>query len=108
MLRKQPTRPLCMNCNQVPAKPNGISKLGFKKWHRYCVDCAKATYNPLFGYLLSKKNKCEKCGFEAKDKCQLDLIKKVTMCANCSRLHRKNQRKKSVLDITTDSEVGIS
>lgn len=108
MLTSQPIRPLCANCNSVPAKPNGISKHGFKLWHRYCINCAKAAYNPLFGYLLDKKPACEICGFVAADTCQLDLIKKITYCANCSRLFRKNKKKKSVLDITTDSEVGIS
>lgn len=108
MLTEQPTRPLCATCNAAPAKPNGKSKHGFRQWHKYCVSCAKAAYNPLFGYLLDKKAFCEKCGFVAEDSCQLDYVDRVTYCACCSRLIRKLKRKKSVLDITTDSDVGIS
>ena len=45
MLTRQPVRPKCTSCNISFAKPNGISKHGFQKWHKYCVDCAKAMYN---------------------------------------------------------------
>lgn len=108
MIHQQFSRPVCVMCGTMPAKPNGKSVQGFQKWHKYCVSCAKAAYNPLFGYLLKKKKKCRICGFIAEDSCQLDMIDGVTMCANCSRLHRKKARKKSILDITTDSDVGIS
>ena len=108
LLTQQPPRPMCANCGTSPAKPNGKSVQGFQKWHKYCVSCAKAAYNPQFGYLLKKKKKCQACGFVAADTCQLDMIDGKTICANCSRLHRKNARKKSILDITTDSDVGIS
>lgn len=119
MLTSPPHRPLCLTCKTSLAKPNGISKYGFQKWHKYCVDCAKAAYNPNFGYLLHKKNKCEKCGFVPKDMCQLDIIYKdgnrknkkhtnlKTLCANCNRLHKKTQKQKtkSILDITVDADV---
>ena len=118
MITKQKPRPLCSNCKVQLAKPNGISKHGFKKWHKYCTDCAKAAYNPIFGYLLHKKNKCEKCGFVPEDKCQLDVIYKdgnkknkeksntKTLCANCSRLYKKKlkDKQKSILNITVDSD----
>ena len=121
MLTRQPNRPLCSSCKISLAKPNGISKHGFKKWHKYCASCAKAQYNKKNGYLLDKKSKCEKCGFVPQDKCQLDLIYKDnnnknkeksnlrTLCANCSRLHRKKLRdkNKSILNITIDSDVRI-
>ena len=45
MLTRQPVRPKCTSCNISFAKPNGVSKHGFQKWHKYCVDCAKAIYN---------------------------------------------------------------
>ena len=61
MLTRQQPRPLCENCKVTLSKSNGISKHGFKKWHKYCVDCSKAAYNPKHGYILHKKNKCEKC-----------------------------------------------
>ena len=59
MLTRQPARPLCEHCKMTLAKYNGTSKHGFTKWHKYCVECSKAAYNPKHGYLLHKKNKCE-------------------------------------------------
>jgi hypothetical protein len=122
MLIHQPNRPLCKNCKVSLAKPNGLSKHGFKQWHKYCSQCAKASYNPKNGYLLNKKNKCEKCGFVPEDKCQLDIVYKddnkknkektnmKTLCANCNRLHQKKmkEKKKSILDITIDADVVIN
>jgi hypothetical protein len=113
MLTSQPNRPLCKNCDISLAKPNGISKYGFQRWHKYCVDCAKALYNPKFQYLLDKKMDCIVCGFKAKDRCQLDTIRESKeikiLCANCSRLYRKGVRlsKKTLLDITVDADVRI-
>lgn len=121
MLTQQPHRPLCENCKVTLAKPNGKSKHGFQKWHRYCSTCSKAAYNNKFGFLLNKKNKCEKCGFVPEDKCQLDIVYKdgniknkeksnmKTLCANCNRLHKKKLRenKKKLLDITVDTDLTI-
>lgn len=122
MLTTQTPRPLCLHCKFALAKPNGKSKHGFQKWHRYCVDCAKAIYNDRFKHLQHKKFVCESCGFVPEDKCQLDLVFKdgnknnkkkknlITLCANCSRLHKKKQRtgKKSILNVTVDSDTRIS
>ncbi len=122
MLTSQPSRPLCTHCNFALAKPNGKSKHGFQKWHRYCVDCSKAIYNDRFKHLQHKKTSCDHCGFEAIDKCQIDLVFKdgnkdnkvkknlLTLCANCSRLYKKKQRtgKKSILNVTVDADVRIS
>ena len=121
MLTKQPNRPFCKQCKITLGKPNGISKYGFKQWHKYCVQCSKAAYNTKFGYLLNKKIKCELCQFIAKDGCQLDLIYKdgdkknkqdnnlQTLCGNCNRLYSKQQKAKgkSILDITVDSDITI-
>jgi len=117
-LKQQRTRPLCENCKVTLAKSNGISKHGFNKWHKYCVECSKAAYNPKFGYLLHKKNKCEKCSFIPEDKCQLDIVYKdgnkknkektnlKTLCANCNRVYQKKlkEKRKSILDITVDTD----
>lgn len=117
----QPNRPFCQHCKISLAKPNGKSIHGFKLWHKFCSDCAKAAYSPKFGFMLNKKNYCEECGFKAKDTCQLDLIyidgnnknkqkeNIKTLCANCNRLHSKLKRKskKSILDITIDADVKI-
>ena len=122
MLTSQPNRPLCTNCRFALAKPNGKSKHGFQKWHRYCVDCAKAIYNDRFKHLRYKKTTCDQCGFEAIDKCQIDLVFKdgnpknkkennlKTLCANCSRVFKKRLKKgrKSVMNITVDADVRIS
>lgn len=121
MITKQPTRPLCIVCKLSLAKSNGVSKHGFKKWHKYCSSCAKSAYDNRYGFLLHKKNKCEKCNFIPQDKCQLDIFYKdnnsknkdknnlKTLCANCSRLYRKKlkEKNKSILDITVDSELRI-
>jgi hypothetical protein len=121
MLVRQPTRPLCEHCNVSLAKPNGVSKHGFTKWHKYCVDCAKGAYNSKYGYLLHKKDKCEKCNFVPEDNCQLDLVYKdgdmknksvknmLTLCANCNRVYQKKlkEKNKSILDITVDADVTI-
>ena len=121
MLTRQPSRPFCKNCKISLAKSNGVSKHGFKKWHKYCATCAKAAYDPKHGYLLNKKQKCEQCGFIPEDQCQLNIIYKdsnkknkeknnlKTLCANCSCLYSKKQKakKKSILDITVDADVTI-
>lgn len=118
MLTKQKPRPICANCNTVPAKFNGKSKLGYKKWHKYCVDCSKSLYSKKHKHLLhKKKDKCDMCGFVAKDPCQLDLIYRDgnkknkresnlgTYCANCNRLYSKKlkKQKKSIMNVTVDS-----
>lgn len=118
MLTQQPHRPLCEHCKVSLAKSNGSSKHGFKKWHKYCSSCAKATYNPKNGYLLEKKKSCECCGFIPTDMCQLDIVYRdgnkknkekdniKTLCANCNRVYQKKLRedKKSLLDITVDAD----
>jgi hypothetical protein len=115
----QPNRPFCKQCKSALAKANGITKNGFKKWHKYCSGCAKAAYNPKYGYLLHKKSQCEACGFTAVDKCQLDVVYRdgnkknkdksniKTICANCNRLANKKSKIKSIMDITIDSDVRI-
>lgn len=121
MLTRQPYRPFCEQCKTSLAKPNGTSKYGFKKWHKYCSTCAKAAYNEKFGFLLNKASICEQCGFVPEDTCQLDIVyidgnKKnkskanmKTLCANCNRLYQKKlkEKKKSILDITVDADVTI-
>jgi hypothetical protein len=122
MLTKQKSRPLCLSCKVVPAKPNGISKLGYKKWHKYCVDCSKMLYSDEHKYLQHKQMKCEFCGFKATDKCQMDVVFKdgnkknkktsnlKSLCANCSRLYKKRLRKgkKSVMNMTVDADITIA
>lgn len=121
MIVNQPPRPVCKNCKIQLAKPNGKSKYGFQKWHKFCSDCAKATYNDKYKHLLNKKTICEQCDFTAIDLCQLDLIyidgnkenkntdNLLTLCANCSRLHRKKEKaeKKSILNITVDGDLRL-
>ena len=116
MLTKQKPRPRCKHCKLSLAKKNGKSKHGFQLWHKFCSDCAKAIYNDKYKHILDKKLICEHCGFVAKDKCQLDLLYKdkdtnnknttnlLTLCANCSRIYRKQLKsdKKSILNITVD------
>jgi len=121
MLIKQPTRPICQHCKFSLSKPNGKSKHGFTKWHKYCSDCAKSLYSEKFKHLIAKKTKCQLCEFVPKDKCQMDLIyidgnkqnrndkNLATLCANCSRLFKKQLRvkKKSLLNVTVDADIRI-
>lgn len=119
MLTKQPSRPLCKNCNVQLAKTNGKSVHGFTKYHKYCSSCAKIAYDSKYSFLLNKKKKCESCGFVPVDNCQLDIIYKdnnkknktknnmKTLCANCSRLHNKKIKQKSLFDITVDCDMTI-
>ena len=116
MLTKQKPCPRCKHCKLSLAKKNGKSKYGFQLWHKFCSDCAKAIYNDKHKYLINKTIVCEQCNFQAIDQCQLDLIYKdenknnkdvsnlLTLCANCSRVHRKNIKaeKKSILNVTVD------
>jgi hypothetical protein len=121
MITNQQSRPVCSHCEFTLAKPNGKSKLGFQKWHKYCVDCAKAIYNDRFKHLKHKTTTCEKCKFVPEDKCQMDLVFKdgntknkskknlMTLCANCARVHNKKVRtgKKSIMNITVDGDIRI-
>lgn len=122
MITEQHPRPLCVHCRLTPAKKNGVSKLGFIKYHRYCVDCAKALYSGRFNHIQHKQNTCNQCNFIATDRVQLDLIYKdgnknnkdvsnlMTLCANCSRLYNKKLRmnKKSVYNVTVDQNISIA
>lgn len=117
MLIQQLPRPICSHCKFALARPNGISKHGFKKWHRYCDDCAKYLYSSKHKHLSNKANKCEECEFVPIDRIQLDIVYRdgnkknknkdnlLTLCANCARLYNKNLRisKKSILNTTVDS-----
>lgn len=121
MLTKQPPRRFCGQCKTNLVKPNGKSKHGFTKWHKFCSRCAKSNYNDTAKHLKNKKYICENCGFISIDICQLDLIfldgdknnknsnNLKTYCANCSRLHNKKMKiqKKNILKITVDSDVRI-
>jgi hypothetical protein len=118
MLTKQKSRPLCSHCKIVPAKSNGISKLGFKKWHKYCGDCSKMLYSEQHKYLQTKGMRCEFCNFKAQDKCQMDVVFKdgnkknkkqsnlKTLCANCGRLYQKQLKRgrKGIMSVTVDAD----
>ena len=114
MLTKQPYRKFCSNCELQLVKPNGKSKHGFTKWHKYCSSCAKKLYGKN-SHNITKNKICDVCGFKAMDKCQLDLIyldgndknkdnsNVKTLCANCNRIYQKN--KTNILDITVDTDI---
>ena len=117
MLTRQPVRPKCVNCNISFAKPNGISKHGFKKWHKYCTDCAKAISNKK---IPMKNTMCIECGFVPEDLIQLDIAYRdlnpnnkspqniLTVCANCSRLRNKKIREgNKQMDMSVDSTIRI-
>jgi 5-methylcytosine-specific restriction endonuclease McrA len=104
IITEEQERPTCTKCGKGQCKTNGFSKLGFRKYSKYCPRCHKITYNlkntngRRYGYLAYKKDKCDGCGFVAKHKCQLDVdhidgdktndneSNLQTLCANCHRL----------------------
>lgn len=121
MILEQKPRPVCQHCKFALAKKNGKSKLGFQLWHKYCIDCSKVLYSERFKHLSVKASTCEECGFVPQDMVQLDVIYKdgnkknknrsnlKTVCANCGRLHNKNNRRKnkSILNATADIDTVI-
>lgn len=121
MLKKQKSRPLCLNCLTVPSKPNGISKMGYKKYHKYCAPCSKILYSAKYKIIKKKGLQCEVCNFVAKDPCQLEIVHKdlnkknkkfenlQVYCANCYNLHLKNINvsSKSAMNLTADSDIRI-
>ena len=93
MLTRQPVRPKCTSCNLSYAKPNGQSKHGFQKWHKYCVDCAKALYNIAYRDLNPANKSKENI---------------LTICANCSRLRKKRVREsQKQMEMSVDSTIRI-
>ena len=122
LITQQPHRPICSHCKFALSKPNGKSKHGFQKWHKYCEDCAMTIYSGRFKHLQHKGNDCEECGFVPEDRIQLDLVYRdgnkknkkksnlLTLCANCARLHNKKIRtgKKSILNVTVDGDTRIA
>ena len=105
MLTRQPIRPICQSCNKNPARSNGTSVQGFQLWHKLCNVCAKRKYTRP----PEKKSSCEVCGFAAVDPCQLDLVERRTVCANCHRLEIKveNERRREAREITVDATVDL-
>ena len=122
MITQQKPRPICNHCKFALSKPNGQSKHGFQKWHRYCDGCAKIIYSGRHKHLQYKENTCNECGFIPEDRIQLDLVYKdgnkknkklsnlLTLCANCARLYNKKLRTvtKSILNATVDGDTRIS
>jgi len=99
MLTQPPIRPMCKECNELPARPSGRSVSGYQRWHTLCSHCAKLKY--------ARKKKdvsCSVCDFVAVDSCQLCLVDSVTLCHNCNalRLKAKRQRTELTVDATVD------
>ena len=97
MITQQSIRPMCRVCNQLPARPNGKTILGFTRWHTKCNRCIKKNKKIL------KKDSCDECNFVCKDSCQLCYVDEKTICQNCNALRLKNIKKKVTL--TVDSTV---
>jgi len=97
----------CLICGTVKIYSSGKNTAGDIKWK--CSARLKLENNikknPWFKY---KKDYCEKCGFVAENKCQLDVdhidgnnennnvLNYQTLCANCHRL--KTWQNKDWLD----------
>lgn len=99
MLTQPPIRPICKECNELPARRNGRSVSGYQRWHTLCGHCAKIKYGR-----KKKEEICSACGFLASDSCQMCLVDGVTVCQNCNalRLKEKRQRTELTVDATVD------
>ena len=99
MINQESIRPLCKMCNELPARSNGISVLGFHRWQKICNRCAKKKYST-----VKLSDHCSVCEFEAVDSCQLCLVDQLTLCQNCNalRLKAKRQRTELTVDATVD------
>ena len=89
---------ICPLCKTRKLRYKGSHKDGTRRYGNTCEYCHRNAYSKY------KKDKCEKCGFIAVDKCQLDVdhidgnhkndnpANLQTICANCHRLKSKLER----------------
>jgi hypothetical protein len=98
MHTSQSTRPLCSECEVIPARSNGISVHGFQLWHKLCNHCAKKKYRP-----IEKDDTCSECNFTCIDSCQMCYVDGQTLCQNCNALRLKTIKKRA--EITVDATV---
>lgn len=100
MIETQKPRPQCISCETRPAMPSRKNRAGIQLYFKFCASCARKAYGKQkIPYRKSKKPHCERCGFVAADKSQLDVHHRdgnnknndpgnlETLCANCHRLH---------------------
>lgn len=90
-------RKLCKVCGK-PGEKQYTSKKGVSYFRAYCTTCYKQKQKYGTSYNLFKKDKCELCGFNPINSCQLDVDhidgnkfnndpqNLQTLCANCHRL----------------------
>lgn len=94
----QEDRPICKYCG-LKARYHTKNKDGsVKSWRSSCTMCHKNRGQEQYRYRLNKKTYCEKCGFVAIHRVQLDVdhidgdhknnieSNLQTICANCHRL----------------------
>jgi hypothetical protein len=98
MLTQQPIRPICRDCNELPARPSGRTSRGFQRWHTLCSHCAKLKYAR-----KAKAECCSNCGFVAVDPCQMCAVDGTTICQNCNALRLKEKRQQT--ELTVDATV---
>ena len=91
---------MCEQCQKLPARSNGRSKLGFQLWHKLCNGCARQRYKNN----NQKEMTCAECEFKGFDSCQLSYVDGQTICLNCNalRLKRLRKRKEITVDATLD------
>lgn len=100
---------ICILCNTNKQQLGPKSKLGFKKYVKFCTSCLRKKYGikrkrkKTISYRKYKKLSCERCGFKAVDRCQLDvhhidrdrknnnIENLLTLCSNCHRLEHKGE-----------------
>ena len=113
-------RPLCIKCRSNP-RAYAYRKNNKIYWRRKCDACIRQEKNLKIGGVTSlqrsgytKKNKCELCGFKAREQIQLDVLfidgnknntnytNLKTVCANCQRLASIKRLRWSVGDLEVD------
>lgn len=103
-------RPLCKECGS-PAQKGHRRKDGSFSYNPYCTHC----YHNTRPHRAHKKKICEKCGFNAVHKCQLDVdhidgnhqnndpSNLQTLCRNCHSLktwlNKDHIKDKSLVEI---------
>ncbi len=90
-------RGLCVRCGERPQRRLSRTKQGMSLYSALCGRCAKAQFGR-DKFKLFKGPRCDACGFEPVNLCQLDVDhincdrsdnrpeNLQTLCANCHRL----------------------
>jgi hypothetical protein len=105
-LFSESTRPMCRECNTRVVRKGPKSVHGYQTWAKLCGSCENKKYRKSRVVNLV----CSVCGFQAEDKCQIDLVEGDSLCSNCNRLRVKQnkQKKHNEYELTVDATVNLN